>query len=105
MKSWKRMRSGDPPGLQNRRTASSRCRRCVRLTHASANLKDLGRLACRFRADPTKREADSDYRLPDDPEFAIRINQAAPKGMPRKLAEFVAVAGVAQRITSSVGNY
>src|SRR5512146_902605 len=33
----KRMGSGDPPGLQNRREASSRCLGCVRLAHASAN--------------------------------------------------------------------
>ena len=32
----KRMGSGDPPGLQNRRVASSRCHGCVRLAHASA---------------------------------------------------------------------
>src|SRR5690348_6783911 len=34
----KRTGSGDPPGLQNRRKASSRCLRCVRLAHASAKI-------------------------------------------------------------------
>src|SRR5512146_495529 len=46
----KRMGSGDHPGLQNRREASSRCLGCVRLAHASANLKHLAWPACRFRA-------------------------------------------------------
>jgi len=32
----KRMGSGDPPGLQNRRAAGLPRRRCVRLAHASA---------------------------------------------------------------------
>ncbi len=32
------MGSGDPPGLQNRRAASSRRRGCVRLAHASARV-------------------------------------------------------------------
>src|SRR6266850_832735 len=32
----KRMGSGDPPGLQNRRAAGLPCRWCVRLAHASA---------------------------------------------------------------------
>ena len=37
---------------------------------------------------------EQDYRLSDDPPEAIRINQAAPKGLPKRLADFITVAGV-----------
>lgn len=46
--------------------------------------------------DPYARGYDSGFRLADDPEYVIRINQRHPKGLPRKIAEFVAVAGIMQ---------
>jgi hypothetical protein len=47
-------------------------------------------------ADPYTRGFDKDFRLPDDPEYVVRINQHPPKGLRRKFAEFVAVAGIGQ---------
>jgi hypothetical protein len=44
--------------------------------------------------DPRSRGFDREFRLPDDAENVIRINQQQPQGLPRKLAEFVPVAGI-----------
>jgi hypothetical protein len=40
---------------------------------------------------------DMDYRRPGDPRHIVRVNQPAPKGCPRKLKEFVQVAGVTHK--------
>lgn len=46
--------------------------------------------------DPHSRGIEREFRLSNDPEYMIRINQQPPPGLPRKLAEFVAVAGITQ---------
>jgi len=46
--------------------------------------------------DPYARGFENEFRLPHDPEYVIRINQRAPRGLPRKVAEFVAVRGITQ---------
>lgn len=51
-------------------------------------------------ADPFARGVEAEFRLPDDPEHVIRINQPHPPGLVRKLAEFVAVVGTTQPNTS-----
>ena len=51
-------------------------------------------------ADPFARGLEAEFRLPDDPEHVIRINQPHPPGLARKLAEFVAVVGTTQPNTS-----
>jgi hypothetical protein len=43
-----------------------------------------------------ERGTDKEYRRPDDPEHIIRINQNQPKGCPRKIKNYVEVAGVSQ---------
>jgi hypothetical protein len=52
-------------------------------------------------ADPHARGVECEFRLPNDPEYVIRINQRPPRGLARKLAEFVSVAGIAQPDTLS----
>jgi len=47
-------------------------------------------------AEPHERGFEYEFRHPDDPEYVIRINQRPPRGLPRKVAEFVAVAGITQ---------
>jgi hypothetical protein len=44
--------------------------------------------------DPCSRGFDREFRLLGDAENVIRINQRQPQGLPRKLAEFVPVAGI-----------
>jgi tetratricopeptide (TPR) repeat protein len=46
--------------------------------------------------DPYSRGFDREFRLANDNDNVIRINQRQPKGLPRKLAEFVPVAGITQ---------
>lgn len=46
---------------------------------------------------PNRRGYDRDYRRPGDDRHIIRINQKAPKGYPKKLHDWVAVAGVSYR--------
>src|SRR5579871_982177 len=53
-------------------------------------------------ADPCARGVEAEFRLPDDPEHVIRINQPHPRGLARKLAEFVAVAGTTQPNTAPI---
>lgn len=43
-----------------------------------------------------ERGTEKEYRRPDDPEHVIRINQNPPKGCPRKVESYVAVAGTSQ---------
>lgn len=47
-------------------------------------------------AGPYSRGFEREFRLEDDADHVIRINQRQPSGLPRKLAEFVAVAGITQ---------
>ncbi len=42
-----------------------------------------------------ERGIEKEFRRPDDPENIIRINQKVPKGLPKKLYEYISVAGVA----------
>jgi hypothetical protein len=44
--------------------------------------------------DPTKREYNKGFRLEDDERHVVRINQLQPKGFPKKIAEFITVAGI-----------
>lgn len=43
------------------------------------------------------QDNDIDYRFADDEPNVIRIGQARPKGLPKKIANFVKVAGVSYR--------
>src|SRR5688572_4402613 len=44
--------------------------------------------------EPYSRGFDREFRLSEDEEHVIRINQRQPTGLPRKIAEFVPVAGI-----------
>ena len=44
-------------------------------------------------ADPTARGLDQEFRLPDDEDHVVRLNQSPPTGLARKLHGFVPVAG------------
>src|SRR5699024_7502577 len=44
--------------------------------------------------DPSERNYNEPYRKSDDDSNVIRLIQKAPKGTPKKVAEFVSVAGV-----------
>ena len=52
-----------------------------------------------IQVNPHSRGTNAEFRLPDDPEYVIRINQPPPHGLSRKLVDFVAVAGTAQAET------
>src|ERR1022692_3810866 len=54
------------------------------------------RIVAPIISEPQLRGFENEFRLPNDPPYAIRINQRSPKGLPSRLAEFVAVAGTAQ---------
>jgi hypothetical protein len=41
-----------------------------------------------------ERGFEKEFRRPDDPEKVIRINQKSPKGLPKKLYEYINVSGV-----------
>lgn len=45
-------------------------------------------------ADPTKRGIDIEFKLEDDKDNVIRINQLQPEGCQKKIAEFVPVVGI-----------
>lgn len=45
-------------------------------------------------SEPFSRGFDREFRLADDEDHVIRINQRQPTGLPRKLVEFVPVAGI-----------
>jgi hypothetical protein len=45
---------------------------------------------------PPDRGINRDYRRPTDPEHIIRVNQKAPKGLPKKLHHYIKVAGISQ---------
>ena len=45
-------------------------------------------------SEPYKRGFDREFRLETDADNVIRINQRQPSGLPRKVAEFVAVVGI-----------
>lgn len=40
---------------------------------------------------------EEDYRRPDDPTWVIRIEQPRPKGLPKKVANFIDVAGISRQ--------
>lgn len=45
---------------------------------------------------PYERGFEREFRRPGDSPHVIRINQHPPKGLPRKLAEYVEVAGISR---------
>ena len=45
---------------------------------------------------PNKVDYDQDYRRPNDRPNVIRVKQKAPKGFPKKLHEWVPIAGISQ---------
>jgi len=49
---------------------------------------------------PPERGFDNDYRRSSDPEHVIRVNQRPPKGFPKKVKEYVKVAGISQPDTT-----
>jgi len=65
-----------------------------RVTGKSSGASVGGAMSAPVVVDPYARGFDSEFRLADDPGYVIRINQRHPKGLPRKIAEFVAVAGI-----------
>jgi hypothetical protein len=53
-------------------------------------------------AEPYARGVEAEFRLPDDPEHVVRINQKPPRGLSRKIEGFVPVAGIARPERTSV---
>ncbi|MBB6449477.1 tetratricopeptide (TPR) repeat protein [Geomicrobium halophilum] len=47
--------------------------------------------------DPSKRKINEAYRLSDDLENMVRVNPPQPKGTPKKVLEFVPIAGIQRR--------
>lgn len=45
---------------------------------------------------PNINEDEQEYRRPDDPPHIIRIDQPRPQGLPKKIAEYINVAGISQ---------
>jgi hypothetical protein len=71
------------------------------VTDAPATEPTAQREVAPINADPHSRGYDKEFRLPTDAEYVARLNQRTPKGLPRKVAEFVAVVGIAQPATAS----
>lgn len=51
-------------------------------------------------ASPPDRGYDREFRRPGDEAHVIRINQKPPKGLPKKVADFVAVVGTTQPVVA-----
>lgn len=49
--------------------------------------------------DPTKRGYEQEFRREGDPSHIFHINQRQPKGLPKKIIEFVSIAGIDQSET------
>lgn len=55
-------------------------------------------------SDPTQRGFDTEFRLEDDERHVIRINQKQPQGFPKKIAEFITIAGITMENRDIVAN-